>query len=72
MHDRFVPASYKRDLRKKLEHLYQGDMSVQDFYAELQKGMIRYTCRERIAGTTTTISAEQEHLHAQDFHSTSR
>jgi hypothetical protein len=25
---------------KKLQHLDQGDMSVQDYYAELQKGMI--------------------------------
>jgi hypothetical protein len=41
MHDRFVPASYKRDLGKKLQCLEQGDMSLQDYYAELQKGMIR-------------------------------
>jgi hypothetical protein len=40
MRDRFVPASYKRDLRKKLQRLEQGDMSVQDYYDELQKGMI--------------------------------
>jgi hypothetical protein len=37
----FVPASYKHDLRKKLQHLEQGDMSVQEYYAELQKGMVR-------------------------------
>ena len=41
MRDRFVPASYKRDLRKKLKRLEQGDMSVQEYFAELQKGMIR-------------------------------
>jgi hypothetical protein len=41
MCQRFVPPSYQRDLRKKLQHLDQGDMSVQDYYAELQKGMIR-------------------------------
>jgi hypothetical protein len=40
MHQRFVPPSYQRDLRKKLQRLDQGDMSVQDYYAELQKGMI--------------------------------
>ena len=28
MRDRFVPASYKRDLRKKLQRLEQGDMFV--------------------------------------------
>jgi hypothetical protein len=41
MRQRFVPPSYQRDIRKKLQRLDQGDMSVQDYYAELQKGMIR-------------------------------
>jgi hypothetical protein len=41
MLQRFVPPSYQRDLCKKLQCLDQGDMSVQDYYAELQKGMIR-------------------------------
>jgi hypothetical protein len=40
MRQRFVPPSYQHDLRKKLQRLDQGDMSVQDYYAELQKGMI--------------------------------
>jgi hypothetical protein len=38
---RFVPPSYQHDLCKKLQRLDQGYMSVQDYYAELQKGMIR-------------------------------
>jgi hypothetical protein len=46
MHQRFVPPSYQRDLRKKLQRLDQGDMSAQDYYAELQKGMIRAGVRE--------------------------
>jgi hypothetical protein len=41
MCQRFVPPSYKHVFHKKLECLDQGDMSVQDCYAELQKGMIR-------------------------------
>jgi hypothetical protein len=40
MHERFVPPPYQCNLRKKLQRLDQGDMSVQDYYAELQKGMI--------------------------------
>ena len=40
MCERFVSPAYQRDLRKKLQRLDQGDMSVQDYYAELQKGMI--------------------------------
>jgi hypothetical protein len=41
MHERFVPPAYQHDLHKKLQCLDQGDMSVPDYYAELQKGMIR-------------------------------
>jgi hypothetical protein len=39
--DRFVPPSYHRDLRKKLMRLEQGDKSIQDYYGELQKGLMR-------------------------------
>ena len=41
MRDRFVPPSYHRDLRNKLQHLEQGEKSVQDYYVELQKGLMR-------------------------------
>jgi hypothetical protein len=41
MRARFVPPSYRRDLRKKLQRLDQGDMLVQEYYQELQKGMLR-------------------------------
>jgi hypothetical protein len=40
MHERFVPPAYQCDLRKKLQRLDQGDMSMQDYYAEFLKGMI--------------------------------
>jgi hypothetical protein len=46
MRQRFVPPSYQCDLRKKLQRLDQGHMSVQDYYAELQKGMIRVGVHE--------------------------
>jgi hypothetical protein len=38
--ERFVSPAYQRDLRKKLQRSDQGDMFVQDYYAELQNGMI--------------------------------
>jgi hypothetical protein len=38
--ERFVPPAYQCDLRKKLQRLDQGDMSAQDYFDELQKGMI--------------------------------
>jgi hypothetical protein len=40
MCERFVPLAFQHDLRKKLQCLDQGDMSIQDYYAELQKGTI--------------------------------
>jgi hypothetical protein len=45
MCERFVPPAYQRDLR--MQHLDQGDMSVQDYYAELQKGMIHTGVHEK-------------------------
>jgi hypothetical protein len=41
MRTRFVPPSYRCDLRKKLQHFDQGNMSIQEYYQELQKGMLR-------------------------------
>jgi hypothetical protein len=41
MRDRFIPPSYHRDLRKILMRLEQGDKSAQDYYGELQKGLMR-------------------------------
>jgi hypothetical protein len=46
MHGRFVPPAYQCDLYKKLQRLDQGDMSIQDYYAELQNGMIRARIHE--------------------------
>jgi hypothetical protein len=46
MHQRFIPPSYQCDLRKKLQCLDHRDMSVQDYYVELQKGMIRVGVHE--------------------------
>ena len=41
MRTRFVPPYYQRDLLKKLTRLEQGKNSVEDYYQELQTGMIR-------------------------------
>jgi len=37
MHDRFIPASYKHDLHKKLWCLEQGNMSVQEYFTEFRR-----------------------------------
>ena len=41
MRSRFVPSTYKRDMRKKLQRLNQGNKSVEEYYQELQIGMLR-------------------------------
>jgi hypothetical protein len=41
MHTRFVPPHYQHDLLQKLTHLEQGKNYVQEYYQELQTGMIR-------------------------------
>jgi hypothetical protein len=46
MCQRFVPPSYQHDLCKKLQCLDYGDMSIQDYYTELQKGMIHVGVHE--------------------------
>jgi hypothetical protein len=46
MRQRFVLPSYQCDLRKKLQRLHQGYMSIQNYYAEFQKGMIRVEVHE--------------------------
>ena len=40
MHNRFVPPSFKRDLRKKLQRLNHGDRSIEEYYQELQISML--------------------------------
>ena len=41
MRNRFVPPAFKRDLRKKLQRLNQGNRSVEEYYQELQISMLR-------------------------------
>jgi hypothetical protein len=41
MRHRFVPSYYARDLLNKMQCFQQGSQSVEEYYQELQKGMIR-------------------------------
>jgi hypothetical protein len=47
MRARFVPSYYARDLIKKLQQLKQDARSVEEYYQELQIGMLRYNLEER-------------------------
>jgi hypothetical protein len=44
---RFVPSYYARDLINKLQHLKQGARSVEEYYQELQIGMLHCNLEER-------------------------
>jgi len=41
MRSRFVPKHYRRDLFDKLQNLKQGSLSVEEYYKEMEKAMIR-------------------------------
>jgi hypothetical protein len=47
MRARFVPSYYARDLINKLQRLKQGARSVEEYYEELQIGMLRCNLEER-------------------------
>jgi hypothetical protein len=41
MRHRFVPSYYARDLLNKLQRLKQGTHTVEEYYQEMQTGMLR-------------------------------
>ena len=41
MRKRFIPSHYYRELYQKLQHLYQGSKSVEDYHTEMEVAMIR-------------------------------
>ncbi|RDX88940.1 hypothetical protein CR513_29396, partial [Mucuna pruriens] len=43
---RFVPPSYARDLHNKLQRLYQGSKSVEEYHKEMKMNLIRAQIRE--------------------------
>ena len=50
MRARFVPSYYSRDLLHKLQQLRQGSKSVEEYYQELQMGMLRCGLEENEDG----------------------
>ncbi|XP_071933765.1 uncharacterized protein [Coffea arabica] len=43
---RFVPSYYNRDLHSKLQTLTQGNMSMEDYYKEIEMAMMRANIQE--------------------------
>ena len=48
MRDRFVPPSFYTEIRNKLQRLEQGNKTVQEYFGELQKGLIRCAIVEKV------------------------
>jgi hypothetical protein len=46
MRARFVPSYYARDLLNRLQQLRQGAKSVEEYYQELQMGLLRCNLEE--------------------------
>ena len=46
MRRRFVPSSYQRDLRNRLQTLRQGSKSVDDYFKEMELLLVRSGIRE--------------------------
>jgi hypothetical protein len=47
MRGRFLPTTYKRDLKKKLQRLNTGNNSINDYFQELQIAMLCCDVQER-------------------------
>jgi hypothetical protein len=56
MHHRFVPSYYARDLLNKMQCFQQGSQYVEEYYQELQKGMIH-------CGLVESEDAAMAHFH---------
>ncbi|XP_016732632.1 uncharacterized protein [Gossypium hirsutum] len=46
MRKRFIPSYYHRELHQKLQHLSQGNRSMDDYFKEMEVGMIRANIEE--------------------------
>ena len=51
MRKRFVPNYYHRDLHNRLQTLIQGNMSVEDYYKEIEMAMMRVDVQEDLEST---------------------
>jgi hypothetical protein len=61
MQARFVPSYHARDLINKLQQLKQGVKSVEEYYEELQIGMLRCNLEEREDAVVARFVARLNH-----------
>jgi hypothetical protein len=58
---RFVPSYYAHDMINKLQQLKQGAKSVEEYYQELQIGMLRCNLEEREDAAMARFVAGLDH-----------
>jgi len=53
MQKRYVPTSYSRTMRQKLQRLSQGSLTVEEYYKEIEMTLVRANIEEQIEDTMT-------------------
>ena len=51
MRKRYVPTSYNRTMRQKLQGLSQGSLTVEEYYKEMEMTLMRANIEEEIEDT---------------------
>jgi len=53
MRKRYVPTSYNRTMRQKLQRLSQGNLTVEEYYKEMEMALVRANIEEESEDTMT-------------------
>ena len=53
MRKRYVPTSYSRTMRQKLQRLSQGSLTVEEYYKEIETTLVRANIEEKTEDTMT-------------------
>ena len=51
MRKRYVPTSYSRTMRYKLQRLSQGSLTMEEYYKEMEMALVRVNIEEEIEDT---------------------
>ena len=51
MRKRYVPTSYNRTMRQKLQRLSQGSLTMEEYYKEMEMALVRANIEEETEGT---------------------
>ena len=51
MRKRYVPTSYNRTIRQKLQRLSQGSLTMEEYYKEMEMALVRANIEEETEDT---------------------